>query len=72
MYFDLTKSRNIKWPDVDNLSPLCIMKHCYINEYIKDLCTKNMAPLQKFIAMELERKENDRTNLASITPAART
>ena len=71
-YFDLTKSRNIKWPDVDNLSPLRIVKHRYINEYIRDLCAKNMAPLRKFIAMELERKENDRTNLASITPAART
>jgi hypothetical protein len=48
------------------------VKHHYINEYIRDLCAKNMAPLRKFIAMELERKENDRTNLASITPAART
>ena len=71
-YFDITKSRNIKWPDVDNLSPLRIVKHRHINEYIRDLCAKNMAPLRKFIAMELERKDNDRTNLASITADART
>jgi hypothetical protein len=71
-YFDITKSRNIKWPDVDNLSPLRIVKHRHIKEYIIDLCAKNMAPLQKFMSMELERKDNDRTNLASITPAGRT
>jgi hypothetical protein len=72
VYFDITKKGNIKWPDVDNLSPLRIVKHRHIKEYIIDLCAKNMAPLQKFMSMELERKDNDRTNLASITPAGRT
>jgi hypothetical protein len=71
-YIDITDSRDMNWPNVNNLSPLRLVRHQHLRSYLHELCARNMAPLRKFVMMENERGPTERTNLAQIPPSART